>query len=140
MQKSRKLSIVSLLCFSIAMMLIMAAPATRSENVVVPSVYVVNSGDGTVSLVDLKQLKELRKIDVGSDPYGIALTQDGKTLVVGVEGEGKLKFFDTKDFKQKGELPIGKMFHDHMMLTKDGKHFLVAEYVAMHSLQWIPRH
>jgi YVTN family beta-propeller protein len=91
-------------------------------------VFVVNSGDGTVSLVDLDQMKEIKRFQVGNDPYGIAVSADGNTVIVGVEGEEKLKFFDAKDFKLKGELHIGKMFHDHIMLTKDGKHVLVAEY------------
>jgi DNA-binding beta-propeller fold protein YncE len=73
-------------------------------------------------------MKEVTRFDVGKEPYGVALSQNGNTLIVGVEGEEKVKFFDTKNFKLKGELPIGKMFHDHIMLTKDGKHFLVAEY------------
>lgn len=93
-----------------------------------PRVFVVNTGDGTVSFVDLNQMKELSRFNVGKEPYGIAVSQDGKTVIVGVEGEEKVKFFDTKDFKLKGELSIGKMFHDHIMLTKDGKHFLIAEY------------
>jgi YVTN family beta-propeller protein len=91
-------------------------------------VFVVNSGDGTVSLVDLNKMKEIKRFRVGDDPYGIAVSKDGKTVIVGVEREEKLKFFDTRTFELKGELHIGKMFHDHIMLTKDGKDVLVAEY------------
>ncbi len=106
----------------------MYASADETQTLKLPKVYVVNTGDGTVSYVDLKQMKELDRYKVGKDPYGIALSQDGKTVIVGVEGEEKVKFFDRKDFKLKGELQIGKMFHDHIMLSKDGKTFLIAEY------------
>jgi YVTN family beta-propeller protein len=108
------------LCFTVYSAMPVDAATTK--------VFVVNSGDGTVSLVDLDQMKEIKRFQVGNEPYGIAVSSDGKTVIVGVEGEEKLKFFDTADFTLKGELHIGKMFHDHIMLTKDGKHVLVAEY------------
>lgn len=94
----------------------------------VKQVYVVNTGDGTVSQVDLISMKETGKHRVGDDPYGIALLPDGSAAAVGVEGESKVKFFDTKTWTVKGEVPLGKMFHDHIMLTKDGKYILVASY------------
>lgn len=111
--------------FTIAFLLTFLFPCAASA---ARKVFVVNTGEGTVSLVDLVQMKEVKRFEVGNDPYGIALSKDGKTVIIGVEGEQKLKFFDSTDFKLKGELHIGKMFHDHIMLTKDGKHVLVAEY------------
>lgn len=93
-------------------------------------VFVVNTGDGTVSLVDLGTMKEVEKYKVGPRPYGIAVSQDGKTVAVGVEDEEKVKFFSLPDFKPKGEVKIGKMFNDHIVLTKDGKHILVANFYS----------
>jgi len=93
-------------------------------------VYVVNTQDASVSLVDLASMTEVRRIAVGPRPYGVAVTRDGKTLAVGVEDEEKVKFFDTGDFRLKGECPVGKMFNDHIILTEDGKHVLVANFFS----------
>jgi DNA-binding beta-propeller fold protein YncE len=93
-------------------------------------VFVVNTQDASVSLVDLKTMKEAHRFQVGPRPYGVAIIRDGKTIAVGVEDEEKVKFYDTTGFKLKGETPIGRMFNDHMMLTADGKHFLVANFYS----------
>lgn len=93
-------------------------------------VFVVNTGDGTVSQVDLATMKTLQTHKVGPRPYGIAISKDGKTVAVGVEDEEKVKFFSLPDFKQKGETKIGRMFNDHIVLTQDGKHILVANFYS----------
>ena len=89
---------------------------------------VVNTGDDTVSVVDLTAAKEIARHAVGKDPYGIAVSPDGKTVAVGVEGEGKVKFFSYPDFEPTGEVPIGPMHHDHIVRTPDGEHILVANF------------
>ena len=91
-------------------------------------VYVVNTKNASVSLVDLEGRKEVRKIPVGQAPYGVTLANDGKTLVVGVEGEEKVKFFDAQSYKLLGETKIGKMHNDHIVLSQDGRHALVANF------------
>src|SRR5262249_61334514 len=93
-------------------------------------VLVVNTQDASVSRVDLATLKELNRYPVGPRPYGIAVTRDGQTVAVGVEDEEKVKFFAAADFKPKGEVKIGKMFNDHIVLTQDGKELLVADFYS----------
>src|SRR5437867_122440 len=56
-------------------------------------VFVVNTGDASVSLVDLAGMKEVQRYPVGPRPYGIAVSQDGKTVAVGIEDEECVKFF-----------------------------------------------
>lgn len=73
---------------------------------------VVNTQDGSVSRVDLAAMKEVGRFPVGERPYGIAVTRDGKTVAVGVEGEEKVKFFATDGFAPAGEVRIGPMFND----------------------------
>lgn len=90
-------------------------------------VLVVNTGDGSVSRVDLQAMKETARHPVGPRPYGIAVTRDGRTIAVGVEGEEKVRFFD-QDFEPRGETPIGPMHNDHIVLAPDGRHVLVANY------------
>ena len=55
-------------------------------------VFVVNTQDASVSLVDLRTMKEERRFPVGPRPYGIAVTQDGRTVAVGVEDEEAVRF------------------------------------------------
>jgi DNA-binding beta-propeller fold protein YncE len=93
-------------------------------------VFVVNTQDASVSLVDLGGMKEVKRYKVGPRPYGIAVSRDGKTVAVGVEDEEKVKFFDAADFREKGECKIGKMFNDHIVLTQDGRHLLVANFYS----------
>ena len=95
-----------------------------------PQVLVVNTQDDSVSRVDLETMKEIQRFPVGPQPYGIAVSPDGKTVAVGVEGEWKIKFFNRSDFELDSVVPIGKMHHDHIVLTPDGRHFLVANFYS----------
>src|SRR5437660_10318392 len=115
----------------IAVLLAWAAGPARGQDTDSPKrVFAVNTGEGTVSLVDIPAAKEIERWKVGPRPYGIAVSQDGKTVAVGVEDEEKVKFFSLPDFKLKGKTHIGKMFNDHIVLTKDGKHILVANFYS----------
>jgi DNA-binding beta-propeller fold protein YncE len=93
-------------------------------------VFVVNTGDGTVSLVDIPAMKEIERHKVGPRPYGIAVSQDGKKVAVGVEDEECVKFYALPGFKLLGKMHVGKMFNDHIVLTNDGKHIVVANYYS----------
>lgn len=111
--------------------LLMAATAHADDKPKAPSrVLVVNTGDGTVSLVDLGTMKELERHKVGPRPYGIAASRDGKTVAVGVEDEECVKFYSLPDFELKGATKVGKMFNDHIVLSQDGKHVLVANFYS----------
>jgi len=89
-------------------------------------VFVVNQADSTVSLVDLNSMKELRILHVGYNPYFVSVSGDQKVLAVAVEGEGKIKFYDTKSLEQRGECIVGPMYSEHMMEFPDGKRFMFA--------------
>jgi DNA-binding beta-propeller fold protein YncE len=106
------------------------AAEARSADSIPHEVFVVNTQEGSVSLVDLNAMKQVKRFQVGPRPYGIAVTKDRKTLAVGVEDEEKVKFFSLPDFKLKGETRIGKMFNDHIILTQDGSHILVANFYS----------
>jgi YVTN family beta-propeller protein len=99
-----------------------AAPPTK--------VFVVNTQDASISLVDLTSKTEEKRFPVGSRPYGIAVAKDGKSVAVGVEDEEAVKFFSLPDFKLQGKVPIGKMFNDHLVLTPDGKQMLLANFYS----------
>ncbi|MDJ0848971.1 MAG: YncE family protein [Myxococcota bacterium] len=91
-------------------------------------VLVVNTESDSVSLVDLESLREVKRFDVGESPYGVAVTRDGSRVAVGLEGEGKVAFHDAESFALEGEVRIGPMHHDHIVLSPDGSRMLVANY------------
>jgi YVTN family beta-propeller protein len=93
-----------------------------------PRVLVVNTADASVSVVNLATMQEEKRVRVGDRPYGVAVTRDGSLAVVGVEGEEQLRFYGLPDLSLRGELAFGPMHHDHIILSADGQHFLVASY------------
>lgn len=93
-----------------------------------PKVYVANTGDASISLVDLETKKELSRIKVGNKPFGIALSRDEKLLAVGVEGEESVKIYSTSTHELVSNVKIGAMTNDHIGLTPNGKNFAVANY------------
>ncbi len=117
----------------VAMLVTAFVLATQTHSVLAAAprrVLVVNTQDASVSLVDLDKMEEIERHAVGPTPYGIAVRRDGKMVAVGVEGEEKVKFFSLPDFQPKGEVPIGPMHNDHIILTQDGKHILVANFYS----------
>ncbi len=118
---------------TIALVILLCIPAWAQESSAGPAprqVFVVNTQDASASLVDIATMKEVRRIPVGPRPYGVVVSRDGRKLAVGVEDEEKVKFYDTTDFKLLGETRIGKMYNDHMVLTPDGRHILVANFYS----------
>ncbi|MEX0713378.1 MAG: hypothetical protein WD278_13565 [Pirellulales bacterium] len=121
-----------------AILLVSSCPAWAPPAVVAQTaseaapkqVFVVNTQDASVSLVDLDSLEEIERYAVGPRPYGIAVSPDGKTVAVGVEDEECVKFYSLPDFKQKGKTPIGPMHNDHIITSADGRHVLVANFYS----------
>jgi hypothetical protein len=113
-----------------AVPLVLGRWACRAAEPAPKQVFVVNTQDASVSHVDLTTMKELKRHSVGPLPYGIAVSQDGQTVAVGVEDEECVKFFAVPDFTLKGKTPIGRMHNDHIVLTQDGKHVLVANFYS----------
>ncbi len=93
-------------------------------------VFVVNTQDASVSIVNLKTMTEEKRFPVGQRPYGIAVTSDCRMVAVGVEDEEAVKFFSLPDCELKGKVPIGKMFNDHLVLSPDGKQMLLANFYS----------
>jgi len=108
----------------------LAAVSTTADAADPTHVLVVNTQEASISLVELAGMTEIRRIPVGPRPYGIALTADGNRVAVGVEGEGKVKFLDTTTFEVEGQASIGKMHNDHIILSADGMHILVASFTS----------
>lgn len=115
---------------SVTTALLAVIPASAQDAGTPERVFVVNTKDASVSLLDLNEMKEVKRLPVGPRPYGIAVSQDGKTVAVGVEDEERVKYFDAETWQSLGETKIGKMNNDHIILTQDGRYILVADYYS----------
>src|SRR5271170_6424929 len=68
--------------------------------------FVVNSGGASISLVDMSSQKELRRIPVLREPHHLALSPDGKSLLVGDTVGNEMFFLDPNTGSVKHHLPI----------------------------------
>lgn len=128
--KRRRESFIGAFILLTAFLCVPTRPQDKVAAQTPTQVFVVNTQDASVSLVDIATMKEVKRILVGPRPYGVVVSRDGRKLAVGVEDEEKVKFYDTNDFKLLGETRVGKMFNDHIVLTPDGKQLLVANFYS----------
>jgi DNA-binding beta-propeller fold protein YncE len=56
--------------------------------------FVVNSGGASVSLVDMSSEKEVRRVPVLREPHHVALSPDGRSLLIGDTVGNEMLFFD----------------------------------------------
>ena len=56
--------------------------------------FVINSGGASISLVDMSSQKELRRIPVLREPHHLALSPDGRSLLVGDTVGNEMLFLD----------------------------------------------
>lgn len=71
---------------------------TPESAVVTPDgarVYVANSGDGTVSVLDTRDHSVLTTIEVGEEPGGVAVSPDGSRVYVANYGSSTVSLIDT---------------------------------------------
>jgi len=68
--------------------------------------FVVNSRSASVSLIDMTKLVELRRIPVLREPHHLALSPDGKYLLVGDTGGNEMFFLDPNTGAVERRLPI----------------------------------
>ncbi|SIQ02300.1 beta-propeller fold lactonase family protein [Pseudacidovorax sp. RU35E] len=61
-----------------------------------PPVFVLNSLDATVSLIDPTSWTETRRVPVGKEPHHIYLTPDQRSVIVANSAGDSLTFFDPK--------------------------------------------
>jgi YVTN family beta-propeller protein len=86
--------------------------------------FVANSDNGTVTVVDLMERKALREIRVGDHPEGVAWVGNGPLALVSVYRDDKLVFVDTATGKTE-PLPCAAEPYG-VVATKDGKRAYVS--------------
>src|SRR5258706_14302901 len=69
--------------------------------------YISNEKGNTVSVIDTEKLEVVKTIKVGQRPRGIAITKDGKSVVVAVGDDDTIQTIDTKSQEVNGGYPSG---------------------------------
>lgn len=89
--------------------------------------YVVNSGAASISLIDMSTEKELRVIPMLREPHHLALSPDGKSLLVGDTVGNEMFFFDPTTAALQKRLPVADPYQ--LAFSPNGK-FLVVNGLA----------
>lgn len=77
---------------ALAGVLLVAAPAAKAGN----PIFVLNSLDANVSVIDSDTWQEKRRIPTGKEPHHIYLTPDEKSVIVANAGSDSLTFIDPR--------------------------------------------
>ncbi len=84
--------LIQRLTLALAGMLLVAAPAAQAAN----PIFVLNSLDANVSVIDPVTWQETRRIPTGKEPHHIYLTPDEKSVIVANAGGDSLTFIDPR--------------------------------------------
>jgi YVTN family beta-propeller protein len=89
--------------------------------------YVVNSGAASISLIDMSTEKEVRRIPMLREPHHLALSPDGKSLLVGDTVGNEMFFFDPTTAALQKRMPVADPYQ--LGFSPNGK-FLVVNGLA----------
>jgi YVTN family beta-propeller protein len=104
----------------------LALPAAQAApTVVVPPVFVLNSLDATVSVVDPVSWKEIRRIPTGKEPHHLYLTPDEKSVIVANALGDTLTFIDPRTAEVQ-KVVRGILDPYHLRFSPDMKWFITA--------------
>ncbi len=102
--------------------LLIAYPAAASG-----LAFVINSGGASISLVDMSSQKELRRIPVLREPHHVALSPDGRSLLVGDTVGNEMLFLDPATAAVQKRMPMADPYQ--LGFSPNGK-FLVVNGLA----------
>ncbi len=80
----------------------------------------VDPNDGVVVVIDLAQMKVIKKIPVGPIPHNVAFAPDGKRAYVTLQGGTGVAVIDMKTLSKIGEIPVPGIFGPHNLDFSDG--------------------
>ena len=78
------------LSFAVPALLLGVAGCARAQ----PLGFILNSGDASISIVDMRTHQELRREPVLREPHHLVLSPDGAALLVGDTGANEILFLD----------------------------------------------
>ncbi len=91
------------------------------------SVYVTNSGDGTVSVIDSNTNAVIANVVVAGEPVDVAITPDGTRAYVVNKETNTVGVISTATNSQIGTIVVGKE-PDGIAITPDGTHAYVSNF------------
>lgn len=105
--------------------LLLAAPLLPRPAAAGGIAVVLNSGDASISLVDMDRRTELRRVPVLREPHHVALTPDGRDLLVGDSGGNELLVLDPHTGDIRRRVPVSDPYQigfspDGRVLTVTG--------------------
>lgn len=86
-------------------------------------VYVLNSGDATISLLDAATRKEIRRVRVLREVHHLVLTPDRSELMVGDSMANEMLFFDPPTGEIRRRMRISNPYH--LEFSPDGRHLVI---------------
>ncbi|MCX7933534.1 MAG: beta-propeller fold lactonase family protein [Rhodovarius sp.] len=103
----------------LCVLFLLALPAARAD-----LVYVLNSGEASISVLDARDRQELRRIPVLREPHHLVLTPDGRQLVVGDSGGNELLFIDPASAEVLRRERLSNPYH--LEYSPDGRYLVIA--------------
>jgi YVTN family beta-propeller protein len=100
--------------------LALLAPAAARADLL----YVLNSGEASVSVLDARSREELRRIPVLREPHHLVLTPDGRELVIADSGGNELIFVAPTSGEVLRRVRISNPYH--LEFSPDGRFLAVA--------------
>ena len=88
------------------------------------SVLVVNSGEASLSVIDVATQRELRKIPMLREPHHWVMTPDGKDLIIGDTVANELVLLDPDTFEIRRHITVPDPYQ--MLFTPDGSKLIIA--------------
>lgn len=85
--------------------------------------FVLNSGDASMSVLDVAQGRELRRVPLLREPHHMALTPDHKSLLVGDTAANTLFFIDPNTGETQRQVPVSDPYQ--LQFSPDGKWLVV---------------
>jgi YVTN family beta-propeller protein len=112
-----------------------AAPATAPK----PPIFVLNSLDANVSVIDANTWQETARIPTGKEPHHLYLTPDEKSVIVANAGGDSLTFIDPRT-AQVQRVVKGILDPYHLRFSPDMKWLVIAANRLNHVdiYQWAP--
>jgi len=85
--------------------------------------FIINSGGASISVIDMATRKEVRRIPTLREPHHLALSPDGRSLLVGDTAGNQMMFLDPATGEVRKRLPIADPYQ--LGFSPDGKFLTV---------------
>jgi YVTN family beta-propeller protein len=86
--------------------------------------FIANENSGSVSVLDITNLKIIKEIEIGKIPHNIVFHPNGLTAYVTVQGADEIAVVDVGSLEKIDAIPIGNLPHN-LDITPDGQRLFV---------------